>query len=321
MRKRLSYAVIVALVGWSAGAWAQTWPTRTIRAIVPFTAGSGSDIIARTIMEQISKQLGQTIVVENRVGAGGTIGAGAVAKADPDGYTLLVDSSAHTSTPWVYSNLPYDGIKDFAAVTPLANLPQVLVIAPSKGITSARELVAAAKANPGKMTYASGGTGSATHLSVERFRLSAGFEGVHVPFKGGPEALTEVMTGRVDFYFVPVLPALPFIRDGKLLPLAVSTTTRASALPDVPTTIEAGFPDSDYNFWVGVFAPAKTPRDVIDRLQRETEKAVKSPAVADKLKAFGAEPMLMTPPQFESYVKDELAMNEKLVKAAGLKPQ
>jgi tripartite-type tricarboxylate transporter receptor subunit TctC len=312
--------VFVSVLVASGSALAQEWPTRPIRAIIPFTAGSGSDIVGRTVLEQISKQVGQPIIVENRVGAGGTIGTAVVAKADPDGYTLLFESSAHTSTPLVYKNLTYTP-EDFAPIASVASLPQVLIISPAKNISKIGDLVSAAKANSGKMTYASGGVGSATHLSVERFRLSAGFEGVHVPFRGGPEAITEVMTGRVDFYFVPVLPALGFIRDGRLLPLAVSTKQRASLLPDVPTTTEAGFKDSDYNFWVGLLAPAKTPQAIIERLHAEVEKAVKTPEIAAKLKGYGADPMVQSTAEFRQQIKDELASNEKLVKAIGLTAQ
>jgi tripartite-type tricarboxylate transporter receptor subunit TctC len=313
-------AVFVIVLIASNSVSAQDWPTRPVRAIIPFTAGSGSDIVGRTVLEQISKQIGQPIIVENRVGAGGTIGTAVVAKADPDGYTLLFESSAHTSTPLVYKNLTYTP-GDFAPIASVASLPQVLIISPAKNINSVGALATAAQANPGKMTYASGGVGSATHLSVERFRLSAGFEGVHVPFRGGPEAITEVMTGRVDFYFVPVLPALGFIRDGRLLALAVSTKQRASLLPDVPTTTEVGFKDSDYNFWVGLLAPAKTPQAIVERLHAEVEKAVRTPEVAEKLKGYGADPMLQTTAEFRQQIKDELAANEKLVKAIGLTAQ
>ena len=314
---RAAAVLVAALSATPQAALAQAWPARTIRTIVPFTAGSGSDIIARITMEALGARLGQSIVVENRVGAGGTIGATAVARADPDGYTLLFDSSAHTSTPWVYKKLPYS-VDDFAAVAMVAGLPQVLVIAPSKGFKTVQELVAWARANPGKATYASGGTGSATHLSVEKFRLSAGFDGAHVPFKGGPEAITEVMTGRVDFYFVPALPALSLIRDGKLLALAVSPTKRAAVLPDVPTTTEAGYANSDYNFWVGVFAPVKTPRDIVERINTEIGAALASADFVGKLARAGAEPLAMTPAVFETLRRAELAANEKLVKAIGL---
>ena len=314
---RAAAVLVAALSATPQAALAQAWPARTIRTIVPFTAGSGSDIIARITMEALGARLGQSIVVENRVGAGGTIGATAVARADPDGYTLLFDSSAHTSTPWVYKKLPYS-VDDFAAVAMVAGLPQVLVIAPSKGFKTVQELVAWARANPGKASYASGGTGSATHLSVEKFRLSAGFDGAHVPFKGGPEAITEVMTGRVDFYFVPALPALSLIRDGKLLALAVSPTKRAAVLPDVPTTTEAGYANSDYNFWVGVFAPVKTPRDIVERINTEIGAALASADFVGKLARAGAEPLAMTPAEFETLRRAELAANEKLVKAIGL---
>jgi tripartite-type tricarboxylate transporter receptor subunit TctC len=310
-------ALTALLCGYTGSAFAQAWPTRAIHVIVPFTAGSGSDIVTRTIMDQLSRQLGQPIVVENRVGAGGTIGNNMVAKADPDGYTILAASSGYSSVPFIYKSMPYV-LTDLAAVTPLANLPQVLVIAPSKNIKTVSELVAAAKANPGKMSYASGGVGSATHLSVEKFRLSAGFQGIHVPFKGGPEALTEVMTGRVDFYFVPTLPALPLIADNRLLPVAVSSTQRAAVLPNVPTTLEAGYANSDYNFWVGLLVPAKTPREIISKLHAETVKAIRSPEVAAKLPKFGADPIVMSPPEFEAYLKAELVADEKHAKATGL---
>ena len=313
-------AILFLAVSASSAAVAQDWPSRPIRAVIPFTAGSGSDIVGRTVLEQISKQIGQPIIVENRVGAGGTIGTAVVAKADPDGYTLLFESSAHTSTPLVYKNLTYTP-SDFIPIASVASLPQVLIISPGKNITSVGALAEAAKANPGKMSYASGGIASATHLSVERFRLSAGFAAVHVPFRGGPEAITEVMTGRVDFYFVPVLPALGFIRDGRLLALAVSTKQRASLLPDVPTTTEAGFKDSDYNFWVGLLAPAKTPQAIVERLHAEVEKAVKTPEIAAKLKGYGADPMLQSAAEFRQQIKDELAANEKLVKAVGITAQ
>lgn len=300
------------------GACAQGWPARPIRAIVPYTAGGAIDIVSRAVTQQLALQLGQPIVIESRPGAGGVIGTAAVAKADPDGHTILLTASSHTISPWAFANLPYDTVADLAGVTPLANLPNVLVVAPAANIRSAQALVAAARAKPGGLNYASGGSGSATHLNAERFRLSAGFAGVHIPFKGGPEALAEVMSGRVDFVFSPILPSLPFIREGKAMALGVSTSKRASALPDVPTTLEAGFANSDYNFWVGMFVPAKTPRDIVDRLQRETVKVLQSPEIQSKLANFGADPMIMQPQEFDSYIRNEIAANETLVKAAGL---
>jgi tripartite-type tricarboxylate transporter receptor subunit TctC len=314
--RRLFAFLLVTIAGYGP-ACAQDWPTRPIRVIVPFSAGSASDIIPRLVLEQISTHLGQPIVVENRVGGSGAIGSAAVAHAAPDGYTLLANSSAFTVTPWTMSNLPYDIIRDFISVTSFAVLPNVLVISPDKGIRSARELAEVARSKGG-MTYATAGAGSATHVSGELFRLSGKFEATAVPFKGGPEALTEVMTGRVDFYLVPILPALSLLRDGKLLPLAVSTSQRASALPDVPTTVEAGFPESEYNYWVGLFAPAKTPPEIVARLHEAAQKSLKSPELKARLAQLGADPMIMSQPEFAAYIQKETLQMRDVVKAAGM---
>jgi len=256
-------------------------------------------------------------VIENRGGAGGTIGTALVAKSDPDGYTVLVQASAHSAAPAAYSNIGYDVAKDFIAVIPFGTLPNVTVVSPQSGIKSLKELVAKAKA--GTITYASAGTGSATHWAAERIRVAGGFQGTHVPFRGGPDALTEVMTGRVDFTSMGMSSALPLIKDGKLVPLAVSTTKRSSALPDVPTTVEAGLPDSDYTYWMGLFVPAKTPADIVTRLRTETEKALKNPNVVEKFTQQGIEPMPMSSADFDALVRKEIDSNIALVKAAGLK--
>ena len=319
MKQHWKWIVALALCAMQHAALAQSWPTKPVKVIVPFTPGSATDIMARTASERLSAQLSQPFIVENRPGAGGTIGAGVVAKADPDGHTILVQSSSHTVTPTTYPNLAYDTARDFAGITPLAALPNVLVIAPSKGIHSVRELVSTAKAKPGSVNYASAGAGSATQLNAERFRLGAGFEGVHVPFKGTPEALTEVITGRVDYYFCPVITALPYLRDGRLLGLAVGSSKRATALPQIPTTLEAGIPNSDYNFWVGMLVPGKTPKSVINRLHQETVKALQSADVTERLTKLGAESMILSPEQFDAYIRAEIAANAALVKAAGIK--
>jgi tripartite-type tricarboxylate transporter receptor subunit TctC len=298
---------------------AQEWPSKNIRAIVPFTAGSATDIIPRTVFNQLSIDLGQSIIVENRTGAGGTLGAAAVARAEPDGYTLLAISSAHTISPSVYPNAGYDAVQDFAGVIPLGNLPNVLVVAPAAGFKTVKDLVAAAKAKNGTITYASAGAGTATHFSAERLRLAAGFEGSHIPFRGGPEAMTEVMTGRVDFYFAPMALVLPLINDGKLQALAVSSPSRASALSDVPTTLEAGFPNSDYLFWVAVFVPAKTPPAVIARLHQQTQKTLATPSMREKLAKLGVEPMAMTSSELDALVKAEIPINAAIVKAVNIK--
>jgi tripartite-type tricarboxylate transporter receptor subunit TctC len=257
-------------------------------------------------------------VVENRPGAGNTIGMGAVAKADPDGYTILVNSSTHTVTPATRSNLGFE-MSDLAPIVPLGNMPVVMIFNPAKGYKKLSDFVAYAKANPGKINYASAGAGNSSHLNGERFRLAAGFEAVHLPFKGAPEATTEVIAGRADFYFSPLVNALSLIKDGAVQPLAVSGSARASALPDIPTTVEAGYPNSEYNFWVGMFAPAKTPADIRARLYAEMAKALASPTVSEKLKNLGADPMPLNSAQFDALVRAEIETNTQLVKAAGIK--
>jgi tripartite-type tricarboxylate transporter receptor subunit TctC len=305
------------LFGVQAGALAQAWPTKTVRIVTTLAPGSATDIIARTLAERLSAQINQPVIVENRTGASTTIGAGVVAKSEPDGYTLLVTSSAHTVAPFLYSNMTYDTARDLAAVAPLANVPTLLVAPASKGYRTVQDLVAAARAKPGSINYAS--AAASTQLNAERFRRSAKFEAVHIGFKGAAEALNEVMAGRVDFYFSPIAAALPLVRDGKLVALAVGSSKRASVLPDLPTTIEAGFPDSDYNFWIALFVPAKTPRALVNRLHHETTTAMNVPEVRERVARLGTEPMSMTPEQFDAYIRDELKTNESLVKAAGMK--
>jgi tripartite-type tricarboxylate transporter receptor subunit TctC len=296
----------------------QTWPSKPIRIVVPLTAGSASDVMGRIVADQLSAQLGQPIIVENRPGAGNTIGMNAVAKAEPDGYTLLVNSSTHTVTPATRSNLGFE-MADLAPIIPLGNMPVVMVFNPSKGYKTLGDFVTYAKANPGKINYTSAGAGNSSHLNGERFRLAAGIEAVHLPFKGAPEATTEVIAGRADFYFSPLVNALSLIKEGTVQPLAVSGSSRASALPDVPTTVEAGIPNSEYNFWVGMFAPAKTPADIRAKLHAEMAKALQTPAVREKLKTLGADPMPLDPAQFDALVKREIETNTQLVQAAGIK--
>jgi tripartite-type tricarboxylate transporter receptor subunit TctC len=257
-------------------------------------------------------------VVENRAGAGGTLGVGAVAKADPDGHTILVHSSSYTITPTTYPNTPYDTVRDLVGITPLALLPQVLVISPGKNIRTVQDLVRAAKAKPGAMNYASAGVGTATQLNAERFRLGAGIEVVHVPFRGTPEALTEIITGRVDFYFCPVNAVLPMISEKQVQALAMGSSKRSAALPDLQTTLEAGVPNSDYNFWVGMFVPSKTPREIVNRLHQETAKALENKEVRESMAKLGAEPNLMRPDEFNTYIRNEITTNAALVKAAGI---
>jgi tripartite-type tricarboxylate transporter receptor subunit TctC len=312
----LVFVIVCAALASITGSRADEWPSRPIRAIIPLSPGSAADIIPRIVFEQLSVQFGQSIVVENKPGASGTIAARAVAMADPDGYTLLAHSSAHIIAPSTVADLPYDPIKDFVAVAPLGNLPNVLVIAPSKNIKTVQELVALGKTRP--ITFGSIGVSSPIHLTMERFRLSAGFQAQAITFKGAPEAMLEVMTGRVDVYYAPVLAALPLIKDGKVLPLAVSSPTRTPTLPDVPTTLESGYPNSAYRFWIGVFAPSKTPSDIVNKLNAEIQKALQAPAVREKLAKLGVQPMAMNAGEFDKFVNEELAINAGLAKAAGI---
>jgi tripartite-type tricarboxylate transporter receptor subunit TctC len=300
---------------------AETWPTKPVRAILPIAPGTGADVIFRLVFNQLSIQLGQQVVVENRGGAGGTIGTAAVAKAEPDGYIILGSSTSYTIAPAIYSNLSFDPERDLTAVVAIGRTPTALIMAPSKGIKTIQEFISAARAKRGTeaFTFASAGVGSTTHLTAERFRLSAGFEAVHVPFRGGGFR-PEVASGRVDFGFSPIAVALPEIRDGRLLALAVSSRERTSALPNVPTTLEAGFPNSDYALWLGLFVPVKTPRTIVDKLHQETIKALQAPALRERLAALDVEPMVMTPPEFGAFIKEDLVVQAALAKAAGLKP-
>ncbi|MEO6362394.1 MAG: tripartite tricarboxylate transporter substrate binding protein [Caldimonas sp.] len=300
---------------------AQAWPTRPLHAIVPVGAGSSTDIVHRIVLEQLSLQLGQPIVVENRTGAGGTIGTALVAKAPADGYTLLANGSAHTIAPSLYKNLSYDPVRDFAAVVPIGSSPSVLVVAPSAGIKSTAELIAEGRARPQGLNFSSVGIGTATHLSAQRFLSSTGIQAVHLPFKGGAEAMTEVIAGRAEFFFGPVALVLPQIRANRLIALAVNTTRRSSALPEVPTLAEQGITAAEYPIWFGLLAPAGTPRSIVERLNRETLQALQTPKVRDRLADLGVEPMTMSPDEFAAHVQREVGLNATLAQKAGLKAE
>jgi tripartite-type tricarboxylate transporter receptor subunit TctC len=297
------------------------YPNKPIRVVVPFAAGSTTDIIARAIADKMSQSMGQQLVIDNRGGASGTIGQAAVAQAAPDGYTIMVHSSSHTVSPSTFAKLPFDTLADFAGVTPISSTPNVLVISPSKNIKTLQELLAAARAKPGSMNFASAGQGSATHLNAEKFKLASKIEATNIPFKGSAEAVTEVMAGRVDYYFSPIAPVIGQIRNGQLVPLAVGSPKRASALANVPTTAEAGVPGSEFNFWIGMMAPAKTPREIVNRLHDEVEKALATPEVKERFATLGADAWTLKPEQFDAYIRDEIKSNAVLVKAAGLEVQ
>jgi len=320
LSRRCALIAAAAFMLAPGAAVADDWPKdKPIKAIVPFAAGSSTDIIARLVLDQVSKQIGQAIVVENRGGASGTIGSAAVAKADPDGYTILVHSSSHTVTPSTYTTLSYDTEKDLAPVLPIVTVPNVVLVNSGRGYKTLKDMIDAAKAKPGSFNFASAGAGSATHLTAERLKLSAKIEAAHVAFKGSSDALTEILADRLDFYCSPVNAAIGFIKDGKMTALAVSSAKRSSALPDVPTTVEAGFPDSGYEFWIGAFVPRQTPDAIRKRLHAELLKAIDEPGVAKKLADLGADPLKISPAEFEAMVKREIAANAVVVKAAGIK--
>ncbi|MCM2355649.1 MAG: tripartite tricarboxylate transporter substrate binding protein [Arenimonas sp.] len=318
---RRALALSLALLAPAAALAQAGYPNKPIRVVVPFAAGSTTDIIARAIADKMGQSMGQQLVIDNRGGASGTIGQAAVAQAAPDGYTVMVHSSSHTVSPHTFAKLPFDTERDFAGVTPISSTPNVLVIAPAKNIKTMPELLAYARANPGKVNFASAGQGSATHLNAEKFKLAAKIDAQNIPFKGSAEAVNEVMAGRVDYYFSPIAPVIGQIRAGQLVPIAVGSPKRAAALPNVPTTAEAGVPGSEFNFWIGMFVPAKTPREIVNRLNEEVAKALASPEVKERFTALGADAWTLKPEQFDAYVHDEIRSNAALVKAAGLDVQ
>src|SRR3954467_2636042 len=253
------------------------YPSKAIHIIVPFTAGSATDVVARLVGERLNTAWGQPAIVENKPGAGGTIGIAQTAKADPDGYTFVVVSTGHVVNHVLYKDLQYDTLKDLAGVAPLASLPSVLVVSPSLGVKSVSELVAMAKAKPGELNYATAGVGSAAHINSEKFNHAAGIKALHIPLKGTPPILNATMGGRVHFAWVPSLSSVGLLKDGKLLGLAVSTSRRVAALPEVPSIAEAGYPGGEFNFWLGMLAPAKTPREVLAKLNAEINRTLKAP--------------------------------------------
>ena len=301
------------------GVAAQNYPTKPVRMIVPFTPGSATDLLARRVAPKMSDNWNQQVVVDNRGGGGGTLGASIVAKATPDGYTLLVHSIAFAMNAALYSKLPYDPLKDFAPVSQIVISTSLLVVAPTLGVKSVKELIALAKQKPGQLTFGTSGVGSGTHLNGEQFRFAAGIDVVHVPYKGVPEPLIDTMSGRIDYFLSPLVPALPFIRDGRLLALAVSTAQRTSVLPDVPTIAEAALPGYEFQAWFGVFAPAGTPRPVVDQISREIARIVYLPDIKKQFLNQGEEGKPSTPEEFTRFIRAEIEKYSKVVKLAGIR--
>jgi len=312
--------LVAALVG-ATSVLAQGYPSRPVRVIVAFSPGGVTDVIARTVAPKLSELWGQPVVVENRAGAGGSIGALAVARASADGYVLLVHSSGYALNPAINPNLPYDPKSDFVDVAPLASQPMVLVAGPTSGVASVADLIARAKAQPGAVNYGSAGIGSGAHFNSEKFRIAAGIDVVHVPYKGGAEAIHDTIAGRLTFTFNTITLALPHIRERRVVVLGVSSAQRSSLLPGTPTIAEAGMPGFEYTFWNGLWAPAGTPTAVVERIARDVGRVVALPEVRERLAALGAEPMSMAPAEFARFVKSEIKDAARISRAAGIKLQ
>ena len=310
-----------ALAAVSLHAQAQNWPTKPVRLIIAFTPGSSTDIIGRAVAAKLSEIWGQPVVAENRTGAGGSIGSAAVLREAPDGYTLLANSSAHVANPSIYAKLPYDTLKDFANIAPLAGGPNVLIVGTGTGWKKLGDFIAAAKAKPGTLNFSSAGIGSGTHFNLEKLKLMAGIDVAHVPYKGTPEAIGDTIAGRVCCYFAPINAALPHVRGGKAIALAVSSAQRSSLLPDVPTIAESGVPGFDYTLWVGLWGQAAMPASLVSKINADVNKALASPDLAQRLTNLGTLPMKMSPSEFSEYVRREVEDTAKVLKAAGIKPQ
>lgn len=321
--KKVTSIVLAGVLSIALPAFAQSgasFPNKPLRIIVPISPGSATDILVRAVAERMQIRLGVPVLIENRAGAGTTVGAALVAKAEADGYTLLANSNAHTLSSHLYRSLPYDPVNDFVNISALGSLPNILVVAPQSPYNSVQDLLAAARQTPGKLNYASAGNGTGTHLNGEKFRIAAGIQVEHIAFKGTPEAMTDTMAGRVDWFFAPGVSVLNQVREKKLKALAVGSKERLSQLPDLPTTEEAGVPNSHFNLWIALFAPAKTPSAVLTRLNQEVVAALGSAEVKDRLSRMGAEPMPMTLEASRSFIAQEFKLTEQLVKAINLKP-
>jgi len=299
---------------------AETWPSRLIKATIPFGAGSATDVVPRLVFDRLSVELGQPIVVENRAGAGGTVGTAAIAKSEPDGYSILAHSSALTIAPAIFPNLSYDATKDLSSVLMIGSSANVMIVPNARPWKTIQDFVADAKARPGSISFGSVGIGSAVHISAEKFRLAAGIEATHVPYRGGSEVIADILGGRIDLYFCPLATALPLIKEGQVKALVVSTNKRVADLPDVPTPTEIGLKNADSAIWFGVFVPARTPRDIVERLHAAGEKVLSDPMTQESLKKFGVEPMPLGPKDMDDLVVREPAANLELIKAAGIKP-
>ncbi len=305
----------------AAPALAQKFPTKPVRLIIPFTPGSASDVVGRVVALKLADLWGQPVVVDNRPGAGGTIGSAVVSRATPDGYTLLANSRAHAANPAIYANLPYDTLKDFTNLAPLAGQANVLIVGPQQGFKTLRDFLGAAKAKPGQLNFSSAGVGSGTHLNLEQFKVMAGVDVTHIPYKGTPEAITDTIGGRVCCYFAPITSAVQIVQTGRVVALGVATAKRSNLLPEVPSIAEAGVPGFDYSLWVGLWGPPGMPAIIANQINQDVQRALASPDLRDQLSKMGAEPMNMTVSEFTEFMRKQVEESRRIIKAAGLKPQ
>ncbi len=320
MRRLADRVLLVAVLLLIGAARAENYPSRLIRAVIPYGAGSAADVVPRLVFDRLSAELGQAIVVENRPGAGGTLGTALVAKAEADGYSILAQSSALAISPAIYPNLPFDVTKDLASVLMIGVSANVMIVPVTRPWNTVQDFIAEAKSKPNSTAFGSVGVGSATHISAEKFRLAAGIETTHVPYRGGAEAMADILGGRIDFYFCPVATALPLIKHGRVHALLVSTQKRVADLPDVPTPAEAGLKNAESVFWLGVFMPAKTPREIVEKFHDAGAKVLAEPSMRESLSKLGVEPLPMAPTQMDAFVARETAENREVIQAAGIKP-
>jgi tripartite-type tricarboxylate transporter receptor subunit TctC len=318
MKKQL-VALLLALV--AGGALAQNFPTKPVRLIISFTPGSSTDIIGRAVAAKLQEVWGQPVVVENRPGAGGTVGSEFVVRSDPDGYTLLANSSAHAANPGMYKELRYDTLRDFVNLALLGGGPNVLIVSPESGWKSLKDFIDAAKKSPGKLNFSSAGIGSGTHFNLEKLKIATGIDVVHVPYKGTPEAIGDTIANRVCCYWAPLNAALAHVNGGKATALAISSAQRSPLLPNVPSVAEQGYAGFDYTLWVGLWGPAKMPQEIAAKINKDVNAALASPDLKERLAKLGTVPGTLTIPQFTDFVKREIEETKKILDAAGIKPQ
>lgn len=311
----------LALAALAPTAHAQNYPTKPVRLIISFTPGSSTDIIGRAVAAKLQEMWGQPVVAENRPGAGGTVGSEFVVRSDPDGYTLLANSSAHAANPGMYKELRYDTMRDFVNLALLGGGPNVLIVSPESGWKSLKDFVDAAKKTPGKLNFSSAGIGSGTHFNLEKLKLAAGIDVQHIPYKGTPEAIGDTIANRVCCYWAPLNAALPHVNGGKATALAISSAQRSPLLPNVPSVAEQGYAGFDYTLWVGLWGPAKIPQDIAAKINKDVNAALASPDLKERLAKLGTVPGNLTIPQFTDFVKKEIEDTKKILDAAGIKPQ